>query len=308
MRTEQLYYALAVAQTGSFSKAAEQFFIKQQSLRMAINHLEEELQVVLFERTPRGVTLTAEGQRCLNELRQILDIYEGIKARSSAGVRKTLLTIGTNSYGSEILCHLIEDLAQAHPQLQFQVKEKAHPLALAEGILQGELDGAMTTIAANILSDDALLAANLHKTLAFKPLAKLHVGVYVQSGHPLAVKQQVSFQDLQHYPLVSFNDRFITEYLNKIADHEPLLNTIISSNIQMNLSYIHREQGVCLAPREVMAELAEQEELVFLPLEKEVPLILGLFYPLETPQAQAVFAVMHSLEQAYIKRQHTKQK
>ena len=76
----------------------------------------------------------------------------------------------------------------------------------------------------------------------------------------------------------------------------------------MNLSYIHREQGVCLAPREVMAELAEQEELVFLPLEKEVPLILGLFYPLETPQAQAVFAVMHSLEQAYIKRQHTKQK
>ena len=79
MMTEQLYYALAVAQTGSFSKAAEQFFIKQQSLRMAINHLEEELQVVLFERTPRGVTLTAEGQRCLNELRQILDIYEGIK-------------------------------------------------------------------------------------------------------------------------------------------------------------------------------------------------------------------------------------
>lgn len=304
MRTEQLYYVVAVAQTGSFSKAAEQFYIKQQSLRVAINHLEEELQVVLFERTPRGVTLTAEGGQCLEELRRILAIYEGIKARAAEAAVKTLLTIGTNSYGSQILCYFIDGLAQHYPQLQLKVMEKTHPLALVEGILSGELDCAVTTIAANILSEDATLAANLRKSLAFKPLAKLHVGVYVQNDHPLAAKQQVSIKELQKYPLISFNDLFITEYLNKITAPEPSLNIIISSNLQMNLSYIHREQGVCLAPREAMAELKEQEALVFLPLEKEVPLILGLFYPLETPRAQEIFWVMHSLEQAYIKRQH----
>ena len=237
MRTEQIYYALAVAQTGSFSKAAEQFYIKQQSLRIAVTHLEEELQVVLFERTPRGVTMTAEGGRCLEELRQMLSIYEGIKTRGAAEHAKTLLTIGTNSYGSQILSHFIDDLAQHYPLLQLKVMEKAHPLTLVEGILNSELDCAVTTIAANILSDDQTLADNLHKALAFKPLAKLHVGVYLKRDHPLAGSK-------------------------------------------------------------------EQEELVFLPLEKEVPLILGLFYPLETPASPEIFRVMHSLEQAYIKRQH----
>ena len=122
--------------------------------------------------------------------------------------------------------------------------------------------------------------------------------------HAVAAAQQVSFKEMSHYPLIVFNDFFITDYLNKITTPEPSLDVIISSDPQMHLSYIHREQGVCLAPEQALAGSKEQEELVFLPLEKEVPLILGLFYPLETPASREIFQVMHSLEQAYIKRQH----
>lgn len=306
MRTEQLYYTLAVAQTGSFSKAAEQFFIKQQSLRMAVNHLEEELQVVLFERTPRGVTLTAEGQRCVEDFMKILTVYEGIKVRSATEADKTLLTIGTNSYGSHILCGFMEELSQQYPHVQIKVSEKIHPLLLVKSILSGELDCAVTTIAANILSDDVVLSKNLHKTLAFQPLAEINVGVYVKWDHPLARRRQVSFKALKKYPLISFNELFITEYLNKIAAPEAILDVIVSSNPQMNLSYIYREQGVCLAPRDVMTGLDDQEDVVFLPLEKKVPLILGLFYPLQMPQTKVVTEVLHFLEQAYLKQQGDK--
>lgn len=306
MRTEQLYYAVAVAQTGSFSKACEQFFIKPQSLRVAINHLEEELEVVLFERTPRGARLTAEGAQCLEEFLDILAVYEGIKARSVSGVPKTLLSIGTNGYGSQILCGFMTELAKRCPKVQIKVSEKAHPIMLVKGILSGELDCAVTTIAANILASDADLTENLHKTIAFKPLEDISVGVYVKQDHPLSNRRQVTFKELKKYPLVSFNELFITEYLNKIAAPEAILDVIISSNTQMNLSYIYREQGVCLAPRNALTGLEEKEDLVFLPLEKNVPLILGLFYPLHKQQSKEVFEVLRFFEQAYRKRGHNK--
>ena len=243
----------------------------------------------------------------MEEFMNILTIYEGIKARSSSEADKTLLAIGTNSYGSQILCGFMEELSQQYPHIQIKVSEKAHPLMLVEGILSGELDCAVTTIAANILSDDAILAENLHKTLAFQPLAEINVGVYVKRDHPLARRQQVTFKALKKYPLVSFNELFITEYLNKIAAPEAILDVIISSNPQMNLSYIYREQGVCLAPQEVMTGLDDRDDVVFLPLEKKVPLILGLFYPLQAPRTKDVTEVLHFLEQAYLKRKCEKE-
>lgn len=83
MRTEQIYYALMVAKCGSFSKAAELLYIKQQSVRAAINHLEDELGVTLFARTQKGVSLTDQGQETLRKLQDMLDIYEGIKYTSN---------------------------------------------------------------------------------------------------------------------------------------------------------------------------------------------------------------------------------
>lgn len=304
MRTEQLYYAVAVAQTGSFAKACEQFFIKPQSLRMAINHLEEELEVVLFERTPRGAKLTAEGAQCLEEFLKILALYEGMKARSTKEVSKILLTIGTNGYGSQILCDFMDDLAKRFPKVQIKVSEKAHPIMLVEGILGGELDCAVTSIAANILASDTVLNENLHKTITFKSLAEVHVGVYVKRDHPLADRRQVTIKELKKYPLVSFNELFITEYLNKIAAPEAIVDAVISSNTQMNLSYLYREQGVCLAPQDAQTGLEKKEDIIFLPLEKDVPLILGVFYPLHKQQSKEVLEVVHFLEQAYMKRRY----
>ena len=61
MTLQQLRYAIAIAETGSFNKAAEKLYISQPSLTAAIKDLEDELNILIFNRTSRGVTLTADG-------------------------------------------------------------------------------------------------------------------------------------------------------------------------------------------------------------------------------------------------------
>ena len=61
MTLTQIQYVLAVAETGTISAAAKRLFIAQPSLTASIKELENELQVTLFRRTNKGVTLTPEG-------------------------------------------------------------------------------------------------------------------------------------------------------------------------------------------------------------------------------------------------------
>lgn len=61
MYNPQLDTFLVVAETGSFSKASEKLFISPTAVSKQINHLESKIGQTLFNRTPRGMTLTAAG-------------------------------------------------------------------------------------------------------------------------------------------------------------------------------------------------------------------------------------------------------
>ena len=71
MTLQQLHYVIAIAETGSFGKAAEKLFVSQPSLTNAVRELEKEFSVILFNRTARGVTLTPDGMRFLPYARQV---------------------------------------------------------------------------------------------------------------------------------------------------------------------------------------------------------------------------------------------
>ena len=62
MTLQQLRYVIGIAKVGSFNKAAENLFISQPSLTTAIRDLEEEIGIVIFNRTSRGVSLTPDGE------------------------------------------------------------------------------------------------------------------------------------------------------------------------------------------------------------------------------------------------------
>src|SRR6202163_2360881 len=72
MELRHLRYFLAVAEALSFTKAAAQLRIAQPALSRRVQDLEEEIGVDLLKRSPRGVSLTAEGKLFLEEVRELL--------------------------------------------------------------------------------------------------------------------------------------------------------------------------------------------------------------------------------------------
>ena len=73
MNQNQLKYFVAAAETSSFTKAAEQFYISQTAITQQIRQLESSLGCVLFDRSTRPVTLTPAGKMFLLEAKAILE-------------------------------------------------------------------------------------------------------------------------------------------------------------------------------------------------------------------------------------------
>ena len=62
MTLQQLNYVIVISETGSMNKAAELLYIAQPSLTSAVKELEKEIGITIFNRSGRGVTLTADGE------------------------------------------------------------------------------------------------------------------------------------------------------------------------------------------------------------------------------------------------------
>jgi len=120
----QLEYLLAVANTGSFSEGAELCFVTQPSLSVQIRNLEEELGVVLFDRTKKPVIPTEIGKVVIENARKALKAFEYIKesvneARSEVAGTLRLGVISTIS--PYLIPQLLPLMAERYPKVELEV-------------------------------------------------------------------------------------------------------------------------------------------------------------------------------------------
>jgi LysR family hca operon transcriptional activator len=85
MSLTQLEYFVAVAETGSVTRAAERCFVSQPPLTRQIRALEDELRAPLFTRSARGMRLTGEGERLLRHARVVLELVRATPAVVRSG-------------------------------------------------------------------------------------------------------------------------------------------------------------------------------------------------------------------------------
>jgi DNA-binding transcriptional LysR family regulator len=126
MKLRQLDFVRAVAQSGSFSKAAEQCCATQPTLSNAIAQLEEELGGKLFDRTTRKVELTAFGSFLLSRIEAVLDAEREVlqSARSYLNPEHKLLRIGFSPLvDMGLLNHILQPFCHKYQDVEFFFKE-----------------------------------------------------------------------------------------------------------------------------------------------------------------------------------------
>jgi LysR family hydrogen peroxide-inducible transcriptional activator len=148
MELHQLRYFLAVARTGSFTRAAEREGVAQPTLSQQIRKLERELGLPLFERLGRGVRLTPAGQRLLGHaqavLRELTEARHALQAfrdqvagALTVGVIPTILPY--------FLAGRLEQFLRRHPAVEVQVVEEVTD-RLLEKLTAGDLDLAIVRL------------------------------------------------------------------------------------------------------------------------------------------------------------------
>ena len=124
MELRHLRYFIAVAETGSLSRAAEKLFIAQPPLSVQIRQLEDAMGTPLFVRHPKGVRLTAAGEALVPEARALLDRAGHLKERLQGDGASGVLALGyVPSASSTVLPALVRQLRAAHPGLRIELRE-----------------------------------------------------------------------------------------------------------------------------------------------------------------------------------------
>ncbi|MEX1081846.1 MAG: LysR substrate-binding domain-containing protein [Halofilum sp. (in: g-proteobacteria)] len=137
---------VAIAESGSFTRAAQQVFRTPAAVSMQIKRLEETLGQTMFIREPRHARLTAEGETLLGYARRMLDLNEEAVARFLAPPVDGMVQFGTSDdMGTRILPAVLAQFARTHPAVQVNVRVD-RSVELIRRIDAGDLDLALITL------------------------------------------------------------------------------------------------------------------------------------------------------------------
>jgi len=186
MTLNELRYIVAVAQEGNFRRAAERVFVSQPALSLAIQKLEEELGVQIFERsrtavnmTPTGELIVAQAQRALEEVAQIREIASQGKDQLVGTLRLGVIY----TVGPYLLPALIPILKRKAPHMPLEMAENL-TANLEVQLINGRLDAIIIALPFG------------GPGIATLPLYDEDFNVVVPLDHPWAKKKQIKTAEL----------------------------------------------------------------------------------------------------------------
>lgn len=124
MTLQQLKYVITVAETGTITEAANRLYISQPSLTNSIHELEKEMNIVIFNRTNKGISISKEGDVFLGYARQVLEqsaILEDRYKRNDGGKIQFCVSTQHYSFAVNAFVDLIKEYGQE--EYDFSLRE-----------------------------------------------------------------------------------------------------------------------------------------------------------------------------------------
>ncbi|MBT9332445.1 LysR family transcriptional regulator [Paracidobacterium acidisoli] len=196
MEFHQLRYVCAVAETGSFSRAAERCRIAQPSLSQQVLKLEEDLGVKLFDRLGRSIRITEAGRAFLPHARSILERMEAARSSVSdrnADARGSVAAGVIPTIAPYLMPRCTAAFSKRYPEAKLRIVEETTPI-LIESLR-------------DLSIDLAILALPLrHKDLELFPVRTEPLFAALPKDHPGCAAESLALRNLRGEPFVMLRD------------------------------------------------------------------------------------------------------
>lgn len=237
---KQIRYFVAVAETGKISNAAIAVGISPSSITTAVQELEQQLGVPLFERHQKGLSLTYEGDRFLQHSHNIL---AAVSAATYALQQKQTDLTGVLSIGMTVtvagyfLAPLLARFRRSFPNIDVKISEDRRSI-IERKLIEGELDIAL------------MLTSNLHNTkhISHETLVRSNRRLWVPPEHPVLKQEKVTLEDVAVLPYIQLMiDEARTTHLSFWNKTKLMPNTILhTESVEAMRSLVATGAGVTI--------------------------------------------------------------
>lgn len=275
MNINQIKYVLTVARSASMREAASKLYISQPALSASIRELEDELGILIFERSNKGITLTEAGYEFIAYAKKAVNQYEILEDKYlSKDKDKERFSVSTQHYTFAI--HSFANVINRfNPEKYIFSIHETRTIAVLENVMDMKSEVGVISYS----GENEKIMKKLFKEyqLDFYPLMKRETYVYVWKNHKLASAEQVSIEELREYPCVIFDQNDDSNfYLNEEAMGNYEFDKVIKSDDRAaTLEIIADTGGFSIGSGMLAQEAATLKGLVAVKLREEDPLIIG---------------------------------
>ncbi|MBN9421957.1 MAG: transcriptional regulator CysB [Candidatus Accumulibacter sp. 66-26] len=240
MKLQQLRYLVEVARRGlNVSEAAEALYTSQPGVSKQIKLLEDELGVIVFERSGKRLTgITEPGREVLAIAERILRDADNIKRvgeEYAGGDSGSLVIATTHTQARYALPAVVKRFVDRHPNVRLSLHQGS-PTQIAEWTLNGEADIAIATE-----------ALDQYPQLLMLPCYQWEHCVIAPDGHPILAEKSLSLAALARWPLITYDPAFSgRSRINKAFERADLSPNVVLAAIDADVIKTYVSLGLGL--------------------------------------------------------------
>ena len=304
MKMRSLEYFVALAESKSINEAAKKLYVAQPSLTKALQLLERELGVALFERTGTGIRLTEAGEKILPEARQVLRYYDRWRTLPLQGALRSIDLYTHISLSGFLLPDIIMDFKGRHPSLEISYNVALWP----EGNVCARDDQPEMALSICPRGEGGEGRPTPGKC-ARTPLIRGEYGCLVSRQCALAQKSAVRVEELEEYfyiapdlpalEVLADKQEFMTPIVHRVFSSITPDHTVRVGTVQNVIELVKKyPQGYALScyPACLRYPAMQEGELAYIPFDSEgTGVDICLCYP---RRAHREFAAVRELVRA----------
>ena len=271
----QLKYVIALANAKSMREAASRLFISQPALSSTIRELEEELNIQIFERNNKGISITAEGLELLTYAKQAVSQYEVIEDRYIAKWKDK------KRFSVSMLHYVFALHAFINTIKQYDAEKYSYSVneTKTDDVLNDvrNMKSEIGIISFSQSSENVIRKLFREYQLSFTPIMTRNTYAYLWKTHPLADREELSVEELEDYPCISFDQNSENEYYlteEALSDYD--FKKHIKSNDRATTAELMASlNGYSIGTGNMTESVALRDDFVCIKLKEEDPLTIG---------------------------------